>query len=230
MERYCRQILLPEIGVEGQKLLAKKSVLMVGLGGLGCPVGLYLTGAGIGRIGLCDKDVVSLHNLHRQTLYSEAEVGRPKIEAARQRLSTLNSGTTFDLWPDGLTRQNSENIISRYDLVIDCCDNFATRFLIDDTCLKVGKPWVYGSIGGWQGQVGLFLPDNKVRYSDLFSDREEMESQPAASGGVIGFVPGVTGAIEVAEAIKYLLNLPDTLEGKILSFNLKTYQFNKITL
>lgn len=221
--------MLPEIGLDGQQKLAQARVLMVGLGGLGCPVGLYLTGAGVGRIGLCDADTVSLNNLQRQTLYDESAVGKPKTAAARLRLSALSSVTEFELHPDGLTAANAEAIISHYDMVVDCCDNFATRYLIDDVCAALGKPWVYGSIGAFRGCVSTFLPGG-ARFADLFPDREEMEAMPPASGGVVGAVPGIVGATEAAEAIKLICGFGELLSGRMLLFDIKTMDFKTVEL
>lgn len=229
MERYHRQTVLPEIGEEGQRRLLASSVLIVGLGGLGCPAALYLAGAGIGRIGLCDPDSVSLDNLHRQTLYSEEMVGMAKTEAARSRLTGLSSSTVFDIWKDGLTASNARDIIPRYDIVVDCCDNHATRYLIDDVCSMLGKTWIYGSIGAFDGLVGTFRP-GAPRYSDVFPDRKELSAMPPASGGVIGMTPGAIGAIEASEALKTLAGFGSTLSGKLLSINLKTLNFNIIDL
>lgn len=226
MERYSRQTMLPEIGQEGQERLRHSSVLIVGLGGLGCPVALYLTGAGTGRIGLCDSDVVSLSNLQRQTLYTEAQTGMPKTEAARERLTALSSTTRFDLHPYGLTAENAAEIIRGYDLVVDCCDNFATRYLIEDTCRVAGRPWVYGSISEFSGQVSTFVPGGRATYSDLYPDREDLAALAPARGGVIGPVPGVVGALEAAEALKVLVGFGDILDGRLLTINLNNLQFN----
>ena len=229
MERYSRQIMLPEIGEAGQSKLAAAKVLVVGLGGLGCPVCLYLTGAGVAKIGLCDSDTVSLSNLQRQTLYSEAMVGEAKTDAAFKRLSAMSSTTEFELIPAGLTPANAEDIISRYDIVMDCCDNHATRYLLDDTCRKLKKPWIYATIGGFEGRVSTFLPGG-IGYADIFTDRTELETQPPASGGVIGAVPGIIGAIAAAEAIKLICGFGEPLSGKILVANIKTMIFKTIEL
>ncbi|MDE7409736.1 MAG: HesA/MoeB/ThiF family protein [Muribaculaceae bacterium] len=220
MERYSRQIMLPEIGVEGQERLLKASVLIVGLGGLGSPVALYLTGAGIGRIGLCDSDIVSISNLQRQILYSEQSEGWPKADSAYQRLSGLSSATSFDIWKDGLTPENAEDIISGYDLVVDCTDNHAVRYLIDDICLKLDKTWIYGAIEGLEGRISTF-GRNGFRYTDLYPDREMLSAIPKAYGGVIGPVPGIIGSLQASEAIKLICGFGKTLIGKLLIFNLK---------
>lgn len=226
MERYARQTALAEIGPEGQRRIMAGSVLIVGLGGLGCPVGLYLTGAGTGRIGLCDDDTVSESNLQRQTLYSEADLGQPKAEAAFTRLSSMNSGVAFDRLPCRVT----EEIIARYDLVVDCTDNYAARYLIDDACRKQRKPWVHASIGSFTGRVAVFMPDAATRYSDLFPDRAEMESLPKASGAVLGSTAGTVGAIAAGEAIRLLATGTCPLAGRILAIDLNEMKFNTLEL
>ncbi len=224
MERYARQIMLPEIGEEGQKKLAEASVLIVGLGGLGSPVSLYLTGAGVGRIGLCDNDRVSVSNLQRQILYSEETEGRSKVTIASRRLTELSSKTIFDEWKEALTAENAKQIISKYDLIIDCTDNHRTRYLIDDTCKELGKTWIHGAIGNFDGRVSTFTPDGP-RYSDLYPDKEMLSEIPKSTGGVIGPLPGIVGSIQAAEAIKLICGFGETLIGKILTINLKNLQF-----
>lgn len=229
-DRYSRQIMLPEIGGQGQRRLMESSVLIVGLGGLGCPVALYLAGAGVGRIGLADADVVSLSNLHRQLLYDEASVGCPKVEAARRRLQAVSSAARFDLLPDGFTGADAATVAAGYDLIVDCCDNYSTRYLIDDVCAALAKPWVFGSISGFRGMVSTFAADARVRYADLFPDRAELEAEPPASGGVIGPTPGVIGSIQAAEAIRLLAGGQPALAGKLLTADLLTMQFNLLDL
>ncbi len=225
MEQFTRQIMLPEIGPEGQQQLAEASVLVVGLGGLGSPASQYLTAAGVGRIGLCDRDVVSITNLNRQTLYGHSLLGRPKIEEACKRLGDLAPSTTFELWPDGLTADNAADIVARYDLVVDCCDNHATRFLIDDICRSLGKPWVYGSIGAFQGRASTFLPGSDG-FAKLYPDRDALCATPPSAGGVIGAVPGIIGAVEAAEAVKLICGFGTTLAGRLLAIDVKNMIFN----
>ncbi len=225
-ERYARQTALPEIGPTGQAMIERGSVLIVGLGGLGAPAATYLTGAGVGRIGLCDPDTVSLSNLQRQVLYTEAEVGQLKVDCAARRLAAISGHTVFEKYPDGLTPENARDIIGAYDIVVDCCDNFATRYLIDDVCAELGKVWVYGSIGAFTGQAAVMNGAHGLRYSYLYSDREELEGQPAASGGVLGIVPGVIGAIEAGEALKLLGQFGEPLDGKLYVIDLKTLNTN----
>ncbi len=229
MERYSRQIMLAEIGEEGQAKLAQASVLIVGLGGLGSPVALYLTGAGVGRIGLCDNDIVSISNLQRQILYSEQTEGQPKVYSASKRLSELSTHTKFDLWKESLNCDNAIDIISRYDIIIDCTDNHKTRYLIDETCQDLGKIWIHGAIGNFDGRVSTFIP-SVIRYSDLYSDKEYLMNTQKSTGGVIGPLPGVIGCIQAAEAIKLICGFGETLVGKILTVDLKNLQFNVFDL
>ena len=225
MERYQRQIIIPEIGIDGQRRLSETSVLIVGLGGLGCPVSLYLTGAGIGRIGLCDNDTVSVSNLHRQLLFSEKSIGRPKVIVAEELLSEKSPATTFDLWQEGLTEENADRIIALYDIIVDCTDNHASRYLIDDVCARHGKPWIYGAIGPYNGCVSTFTC-NGPRYCDIFPDRDQLSSAPRASSGVLPPMPGIIGSIEATEVIKLVCSFGETLVGKLLVFDFKTITFN----
>ena len=227
-ERYARQTMLPEIGPEGQRRLAASSVLLVGAGGLGSPAALYLTGAGVGRLGLADPDTVSESNLQRQVLYTESQIGRPKPTAARERLAALSSSTRFDLHPEGLTAENARELVAAYDLVVECCDNFATRYLLDEACAEVGRPWVYGSIGAFHGQVSLFNGRTGRRYTELYPDREALCALPRSTAGVLGTVPGVIGAIEASEAIKWIAGFGEPLEGKLFTIDLKTLQTETI--
>lgn len=222
LRRYSRQTMLAEIGEEGQRRLLASSVLIVGLGGLGAAVATYLTGAGVGRIGLCDPDRVSLSNLQRQVLYTEQQIGMPKVEEAARRLGSQSSSTRFDLHPDGLTEENGETLAAGYDLLVDCTDNFATRYLIDDICHRLGKPWVYGSIGEFRGQVAVMNHLNGRRYADLYPDREALCALPHKTTGVIGAVPGVIGAMEASEALKLLAGFGNPLDGKLFSIDLLT--------
>ena len=169
-ERYNRQIQLDEIGEKGQTLLRQAKVLIVGVGGLGSPIAIYLCGAGVGTIGLVDDDKVSETNLQRQILYNETEVGKLKVLCAKERLQKLNSNICIEAYPTRLTKENAQEIISRYDIVVDGCDNFQTRYLINDTCLLLNKVYVYGAIRAFDGQVSVFNYQGGKNYRDLFPD------------------------------------------------------------
>lgn len=184
--RYDRQMILPEIGEEGQRKLKQAKVLIVGVGGLGSPIALYLAGAGVGCIGLVDDDVVSISNLQRQVLYSEKELGKPKAICAAERLSALNSETTSQPYPTRLTEENAQEIISQYDIVVDGCDNFPTRYLINDICAKTGKVYVYGAICGFEGQVSVFHYGEEKRLSGPIPRRRGNETNAPASQGCNG--------------------------------------------
>ena len=226
--RYARQTMLPQIGEEGQRRLSEASVLVVGVGGLGSAVSLYLTAAGVGRIGLVDDDRVSLTNLQRQVLYTEAEVGIPKTACAERRLRALSSHTRFDRYDCRLTAENADSIVAQYDLVVDGCDNFATRYLIDDTCSRLGKPWVHGSIGEFHGQVSVFNHILRRHYSELYPDRDALCALPRVTAGVVGAVPGVIGAIQANEALKILACFGTPCEGKLFTIDLLTLQTSLI--
>lgn len=228
-ERYSRQVMLPEIGEEGQKRLQEAAVLVVGLGGLGAAVATYLTGAGVGRIGLADHDTVSLSNLQRQVLYTVDSIGKPKTAEAAARLSAQSPDTTFELFPKGLTAENARETVAGFDLVVDCTDNFAARYLIDETCAALGKPWIHGAIGEFGGQVAVMNLDGKHRYTDLYPDRESLCALPRATAGVVGATAGTVGAIEASEAIKLICGYGTVLDGRLFHIDLKTMQTDIIS-
>lgn len=229
--RYDRQTILPEIGEEGQKKLLDAKVLIVGVGGLGSPIALYLAGAGVGCIGLVDDDVVSISNLQRQVLYSEKELGKSKAVCAAERLSALNSEIKIQPYSTRLTGDNAFDIIGEYDMVVDGCDNFATRYLINDTCIQQGKPYIYGAICGFEGQVSVFnFGKRKKSYRDLYPDEEEMKRMPPPPKGVMGITPAVVGSIEATEALKVIGGFGDVLAGELWTIDLRTLQSNKFSL
>lgn len=220
--RYSRQLSLPEVGEEGQRRLREAKVLLVGVGGLGSPISLYLTGAGIGKLGLVDDDVVSVSNLQRQVLYSEAEVDSPKVLCAARRLRALNSEVEIVPYPFRITKENAEELIDRYDIVVDGCDNFATRYLLNDTCLSLGKPYVYGAIQGLNGQVSVFgYGDPPRNYRDLYPDEEETLRMPPPDKSVIGVTPAIVGSVEASETIKLICGYGEPLAGKLWSIDLR---------
>jgi len=228
--RYDRQLLLPEIGKEGQQKLAESRVLIVGAGGLGSPIALYLTAAGIGTLGIIDNDVVSITNLQRQILYTEEEENSKKVICARKRLNQLNSTVTIQTYPHFLTDENAARIISQYDIVVDACDNFATRYLINDTCVSLNKPYVYGAIYGFEGQVSVFNYHNGPTYRDIFPDKEGMLNMPPLSKGVIGVTPAITGTVEASEVIKIICGFGEVLSGKLWTVDLRTMQTHLLTI
>lgn len=229
--RYDRQMILPEIGEEGQKKLLDAKVLIVGVGGLGSPIALYLAGAGVGCIGLVDDDVVSISNLQRQVLYSEKELGKSKAVCAAERLSALNSEIKVQPYSTRLTEDNAFDIIGEYDMVVDGCDNFATRYLINDICIRQGKPYIYGAICGFEGQVSVFnFGDRKKSYRDLYPDEEEMKRMPPPPKGVMGITPAVVGSIEATEVLKVIGGFGDVLAGELWTIDLRTLQSNKFSL
>lgn len=230
MERYNRQIILPEVGAEGQERLNNAKVLIVGVGGLGSPIALYLAGAGVGTIGLVDDDTVSISNLQRQVLYSEAEVDLPKALQAKKRLEALNSSIRLNAYPTRLGKENAEEIISQYDIIVDGCDNFATRYLINDTCVKLGKIYVYGAIRAFDGQVSVFNYRGGPDYRHLFPDESEMLSMPHPPKGVLGVTPGMVGCAEAAEVLKIIGGYGEVLSGKLWVIDLQTMLTNIISL
>lgn len=224
MERYSRQLMLPEIGEEGQRKLSDAKVLIVGVGGLGSPISLYLTGAGVGTIGLIDDDVVSESNLQRQVLYTEMEIGSSKALCAQERLRLLNRNIQLNAYPARLTADNAKEIISRYDIVVDGCDNFSTRYLINDTCVELGKVYVYGAICGFEGQVSVFNYQGGVNYRHLYPDEKEMMSMPPPFKGVIGVTPAIVGSVEASEVIKIICGFGEILSGKLWTIDLRSLQ------
>ena len=222
--RYDRQTMLPEIGAQGQRRLASARVLVVGAGGLGSPAALYLAGAGVGTIGIADGDTVSLTNLQRQVLYSEREVGMPKAECARQRLLSLNGGLSIIAHNEFICETNARRIIGGYDYVLDGCDNFPTRYLINDVCIELGKIYVYGAISAFDGQVSVFNYRGHHSYRDIFPDEEELIAMPAPDKGVLGVTPGIVGCAEAAEVIKMICGFGDVLSGKMWHIDVKSMQ------
>lgn len=229
--RYERQTALPEIGQEGQEKLRKARVLIVGTGGLGSPVSLYLAGAGVGTLGLVDDDVVSLNNLHRQVLYTEEEIGTPKALCAARRLQELNSEITLQPHPQRLTPENATELVSSYDIVVDACDNFATRYLLCDVCTALGKPYVYGAVRGFEGQVSVFGHESCPRtYRDLYPDEAEMLSMPHPGKAIVGVTPAIVGSVQANEVLKLICGYGELLAGRLWTIDLRTLQSFIITL
>lgn len=218
--RYERQMILPEVGMEGQQKLKNARVLVVGAGGLGSPAALYLAGAGIGTIGIADADTVSLSNLHRQILHTMAELGENKAESAKTNLLKLNDSVRIVTHPYRITPENIDEVISNYDFIIDGADNFETKFLINDACVIQKKPFCHAGILRFQGQVMTYVPGHGPCYRCIFEEIPERGSIPNCSQvGIIGAVAGVIGCMQALEAIKYLLSVGELLTGKMYVFD-----------
>jgi len=221
--RYSRQIILPDFGREGQERLEAASALVIGAGGLGVPVLQYLVAAGIGKIGIIDQDVVDKSNLHRQVIYTESEVGKSKAQLAQQKMRALNSEIEIEAMEIRIDSSNAMGIIGKYDLIIDCTDNFPTRYLVNDACVLSNKPLVYGAIFRWEGQVSVFNYKNGPNYRDLFPHPPDPGQIPnCEEGGVLGVLPGVIGSMQAVEAIKILTNIGDIMSGKMLMYDAKS--------
>ncbi|MEN9612103.1 MAG: molybdopterin-synthase adenylyltransferase MoeB [Bacteroidota bacterium] len=227
--RYGRHLTLPELGLEGQLKLKKGSVLVVGAGGLGSPMLLYLAAAGVGRIGIIDPDVVDVTNLQRQILYNSADVGKSKAETARRKLMELNPHLEIIAYPVALTRYNALQLIENYDVIADGTDNFQTRYLVNDACVLKGKVNIYGSIFRFEGQVSVFnYPQSNgqrgVNYRDLFPQPPPPDMVPdCAEGGVLGVLPGIIGSIQASEAIKVLTGVGEPLSGRLFLFDAASF-------
>jgi len=229
--RYGRHLILPEVGIRGQRRLKASSVLLVGAGGLGSPLALYLAAAGVGRIGIVDFDVVDASNLQRQVLHGTASVGKPKLESARARLADLNPGVRVDAWETRLTSANALELLREYDVVADGTDNFPTRYLVNDACVLLGKPNVYGSIFRFEGQASVFDARRGPCYRCLYPDPPPPGLVPScAEGGVLGVLPGLIGVVQGIETIKLLLGIGDTLVGRLLVFDALAMQFRELKL
>ncbi|MAR41578.1 MAG: molybdenum cofactor biosynthesis protein MoeB [Euryarchaeota archaeon] len=219
-ERYARHLVLPLVGESGQARLLESSVLVVGAGGLGSPALLYLAAAGVGKIGIIDHDSVDISNLQRQVIHVSSEIGEAKAESASRRLYELNGDGQFLPIVERLTETNALSIISEYDVVIDGTDNFESRYLIGDACEILGKPWVFGSVHRFEGQVSTFNHDGGPNYRDLFPEPPPPELAPnCAEAGVLGVLPGLVGTIQATEALKIILDIGDSLNGKLLAID-----------
>lgn len=227
--RYSRHLILPEVGTEGQKALKAARVLLVGAGGLGSPLGLYLAAAGVGRIGLVDFDYVDFTNLQRQVLYGTKDVGRRKLEAACERLRDVNPNAEIVPYEARLCSENALEIVAEYDVVIDGTDNFPTRYLVNDACVLTGKPNVYGSIFRFEGQVSVFATREGPCYRCLYAEPPPPGLVPScAEGGVLGVLPGIVGTIQANEAIKLILGAGEPLVGRLLLFDALRTRFREL--
>src|SRR5438067_1522271 len=218
--RYSRHLIMPEVALEGQKRFKAARVLLIGAGGLGSPLGLYLAAAGIGRIGLVDFDVVDFSNLQRQVLHGTPDVGRPKLQSAKDRILAINPEVRVDLYETKLTSANALKVFEPYDVVIDGTDNFPTRYLVNDACVLLGKPNVYGSIFRFDGQASVFYPGKGPCYRCLYPEPPPPGEVPScAEGGVLGILPGLIGCIQATEAVKLILGQGSPLIGRLLLYD-----------
>jgi sulfur-carrier protein adenylyltransferase/sulfurtransferase len=230
-ERYSRHLILPEVGLDGQKRLKAASVLCIGTGGLGSPLLLYLAAAGIGRIGIVDFDIVDTSNLQRQVIHGTSWVGKPKIESAKNRILEINPLCQVDLYETRVSSENAIAIATPYDIIIDGTDNFPTRYLMNDVCVLLNKPNVYGSIFRFEGQATVFNYEGGPNYRDLYPEPPPPGMVPScAEGGVLGVLPGVIGCIQATEAIKIILGQGNTLSGRLLLYNALDMTFRQLKL
>jgi adenylyltransferase/sulfurtransferase len=231
IQRYSRHLIMPEVGMEGQLKLKKARVLTIGTGGLGAPLGLYLAAAGVGHLGLVDFDVVDNSNLQRQVTFTTADVGKPKSEAARARLSALNPAIEIVSYETRLTSDNALDLFKDYDIIVDGTDNFPTRFLVNDACVLLGKPNVYGSIFRFEGQATIFGAPGGPCYRCLYPEPPPPGLVPScAEGGVLGVLPGIVGSIQAMETIKLILGTGDPLIGRLLLFDALAMRFRELKL
>ncbi len=231
IHRYSRHLLIPEVGLEGQKKLKAASVLVIGTGGLGSPVALYLAAAGIGRIGLVDYDVVDFSNLQRQVIHGQSSLGQQKVESARARMLDINPDIRVDAYNEPFTSENAFRIAEPYELIIDGTDNFPTRYLSNDLAVLTGKPNVYGSIFRFDGQVSVFHAKEGPCYRCLFPEPPPPGLVPScAEGGVLGILPGTIGTLQATEAIKLILGIGESLIGKLLLYNALDMSFDFVKL
>lgn len=239
-ERYSRQMALPDFAQAAQDKLRAAKVLLIGVGGLGCAVLPYLVGAGVGRIGIMDADRVSLSNLHRQLLYNELDIGEPKVKVAANKMRELNSTIVVDTYDCILHKQNAIPTITEYDLVIDGTDNFSAKYLINDACVLLNKPWVYGAVLRYEGQVSVFNYGDKQATSQLINYRDLFPKNPPIrevlscnEAGVLGILPGIIGVMQAGETIKIITGIGQPLYGCLLNYNLlqsKTYEISMVKL
>jgi sulfur-carrier protein adenylyltransferase/sulfurtransferase len=231
-QRYARQLILPNVGRQGQERLAKARVVIVGAGGLGSPCAFYLAAAGVGQLVLIDNDTVALSNLQRQILHSNQNVGEKKVISAKNTLNALNPSISIECHDDAITRDNARNYFINSDLVIDGTDNFTARYAINDTCAGLGIPWLYGAVHRFDGQISFFNANHRNGtgpcYRCLFPETEQGQTAPnCVEAGVLGVAPGVIGVLQATEALKHLLGIGDSLSGRLLSLDLLGMRFHE---
>ena len=231
LRRYDRHLIMPEVGMEGQLKLKNASIALIGTGGLGSPSALYLAAAGVGRIGLVDFDVVDTSNLQRQIIHGTKDVGRKKLESARDKMHDINPHQQIDLHDEALSSENAMRIFKDYDIVVDGTDNFPTRYLVNDACVLSGKPNVYGSIFRFDGQATVFATENGPCYRCLYPEPPPPGLVPScAEGGVLGILPGVIGVIQATEAVKLVLGIGEPLIGRLMLYDALTMRFRELKI
>jgi adenylyltransferase/sulfurtransferase len=229
--RYSRHIIIPEVGMEGQLKLKEAKVLLIGAGGLGAPLGLYLTAAGVGQIGLVDFDVVDLSNLQRQVIHGASDVGRKKLDSAADSMLRINPAVRLDRFDTALSSENALQILKDYDIIVDGTDNFPTRYLVNDACVLLGKPNVYGSIFRFEGQASVFAYQGGPCYRCLYPEPPPPGLVPScAEGGVLGILPGLIGLIQATEAVKLILGIGESLSGRLLLYDALAMRFRELKL
>lgn len=229
--RYSRHLILDEVGIEGQTRLKNSAVLCIGTGGLGSPLLMYLAAAGVGRIGIVDFDVVDASNLQRQIIHGTASIGKRKVLSAKERILDINPFVEVELYEEPFTSDNAERIVRGYDVVVDGTDNFPTRYLVNDVCVLLGKPNVYGSIFKFEGQASVFNFEGGPNYRDLYPEPPPPGLVPScAEGGVLGVLPGLIGTIQATETLKILLGKGTTLSGRLLLLDAMTMKFRELKL
>ena len=231
LERYSRHILLKEVGIEGQEKIANGKVLIIGAGGLGAPIALYLAAAGVGTIGIADFDKVDLSNLQRQVIHFTEDVGSLKVDSAARKMRAINPDVNVITHPEFLNSETISAVIRNYDFVIDGTDNFASKFLINDACVLEKKPYSHGGILRFEGQTITVLPDKSACYRCIFKTAPPLNSVPTCSqAGVLGAIAGMLGTIQAAEALKFIIGIDGLLTDQLLTFDAKTMDFRKIKL
>ncbi|TLE07817.1 HesA/MoeB/ThiF family protein [Helicobacter bilis] len=229
-ERYLRHLMLEDVGEEGQKKLSNAKVLVIGAGGLGSPVCLYLAAAGIGRIGILDYDIVEVSNLQRQIIHATSDIGKAKITSAQIKMKNLNPNIRIDTYFEKLTTNNAMPIMQNYDFIVDATDNFAGKFLINDACVLLNKPLSHAGVLKYRGQTMTILPHESACFACAFDEPPAKELNAIFRAGLFGVVPGIIGCIQASEAIKYILNLGELLTNTLLTMDIKTMNFRKVAI
>nr|QCI05375.1 Molybdopterin biosynthesis protein [Compsothamnion thuyoides] len=227
---YARHLILNNIGIHGQKKLKKSKILIIGAGGLGCPAMLYLVASGIGYIGIIDEDLIEISNLNRQILYNTQDIHKTKVKCAKTKLQTINPECKIIKHTKKLNNLNAEEIIKYYNIIIDACDNFKTRYIIDKTCYKLNKIHIYGSIEQFNGQICIFNYKSGIRYSNLYPKELKIQDSSCIGNGILGVMTGIIGILQATEAIKIILGIGKTLENQLLIYNLLNLSFTCVKI